>query len=344
MEWRDSSGGADTPAPPAREFRSRSKRRRKESSQPSRSTSAAWSESPGVFAVDKPAGLTSHDVVARVRRVLPDTKVGHAGTLDPDATGVLVICVGKATKVSSFLMEGEKEYEGVARLGATTDTQDASGQVLEERPVEVDADGLEAAVARFRGAIEQIPPMYSAVKIGGQKLYRLARKGVEVERPARAAFIYEFEILETSFPEFTFRVKCSKGTYVRTIVHDLGEALGCGGHLASLVRTQQAGFRRESAISLEQLQSEEGVQLVRSAKQTPEQALEFLPEERVRAGAEPIRNGGAIACGAVTPGQLYRFSVAGTTAGGVARASDEGGQVLHVFPSPAPRNSRRRDS
>ena len=294
--------------------------------------------------MDKPAGLTSHDVVARVRRVLPDTKVGHAGTLDPDATGVLVICVGKATKVSSFLMEGEKEYEGVARLGITTDTQDASGETLEERPIDVDAARLEAALAQFRGAIEQIPPMYSAVKIDGQKLYRLARKGVEVERPARAAFIYEFEILETSFPEFTFRVKCSKGTYVRTLVHDLGEALGCGGHLASLVRTQQASFRREKAISLEELQAEGGAELIRAAKQTPEEALEFLPQEEVPGGAEPIRNGGAIPCGAVTAGQLYRFSVAGGAAGGVARASEDGGQVLHVFPARGPRNSRRRES
>lgn len=293
--------------------------------------------------MEKPAGLTSHDIVARVRRVLPDTKVGHAGTLDPDATGVLVICVGKATKISSFLMEGEKEYEGVGRLGITTDTQDASGETLAERPVDVDQARLEAAVAGFRGAIEQVPPMYSAVKIDGQKLYRLARKGVEVERPARAAHIYEFEILGTSFPEFTFRVKCSKGTYVRTLVHDLGEALGCGGHLASLVRTQQAGFRREHAIPLDRLQAEGGAELVRAAKQSPEQALEFLPEKEVPAGAEPIRNGGAIPCGDVTPGLLYRFSVAGGATGGVARAAEEGGRVLHVFPARGARNSRRRE-
>ena len=177
--------------------------------------------------------------------------MGHAGTLDPAATGVLVLCVGKATKISAFLMEGEKEYVGTGRLGVTTDTQDGEGQVVQERPVDTDADAVRQAAARFVGEIEQVPPMYSAVKVGGQKLYRLARQGQEVERKPRPVTVHALEIGRVELPEFDFILRCSKGTYVRTIVHDLGEALGCGGHLAGLVRERQGSFGRERAVTWE---------------------------------------------------------------------------------------------
>ncbi|MGH2570502.1 MAG: tRNA pseudouridine(55) synthase TruB, partial [bacterium] len=191
--------------------------------------------------MDKPRGRTSHDVVARVRRVLPGARVGHAGTLDPAATGVLVICVGGATKISAFLMEGEKEYVGTATLGVTTDTQDADGRVVRERPVAADDAAIRAAATRFVGEIEQVPPMYSAVKVGGEKLYRLARQGLEIERAARRVRVHAFEIVGVALPHVDFVLRCSKGTYVRTILHDLGEALGCGAHLARLVRERQGG-------------------------------------------------------------------------------------------------------
>jgi tRNA pseudouridine55 synthase len=203
--------------------------------------------------VDKPRGCTSHDVVARVRRVLSGAKVGHAGTLDPDATGVLVICVGKATKISSFLMESAKEYRGRGRLGASTDTQDATGTVVEAKPVTVTGDELRAACTAFVGELEQVPPMYSAVKVDGQRLYRLARKGVEVERKARLVHIYDFRFLSYTEPFGRFEVSCTKGTYVRSLAHDMGEKVGCGAHLSGLRRSVSGSFDVANAVQFEDL-------------------------------------------------------------------------------------------
>lgn len=193
----------------------------------------------GVLLVDKPAGLTSHDVVDRIRRHFGFKKVGHCGTLDPAATGLLVIVLERATKLQDRLMSDDKTYEGTMRLGQSTDSQDADGEILAEKPVPVltDAD-VEALFAKFRGDIQQIPPMVSAKKIAGQPLYKLARKGKTVEREPRAVHIYDLRILKIDLPQIEFRVTCTKGTYVRTLCHDMGELLGCGAHLASLRRTR----------------------------------------------------------------------------------------------------------
>jgi len=346
MASQADSEGADIPAPPERAFRSRSPKRRRESSRPSRSTSAASSEAPGVFAVDKPAGMTSHDVVARVRRVLPGTKVGHAGTLDPDATGVLVICVGKATKVSAFLMEGEKEYEGVGRLGITTDSQDASGAVVREREVNVDAAAVREAALGFVGRIEQIPPMYSAVKIAGQKLYRLARKGVEIERPARPVVIHELQIGEVRPPDFEFRLRSSKGTYVRTLVHDLGEALGCGAHLLRLVRTRQGGFGLEDAVPFDVLGTDAAAEALGAARRTPAESLEFLPVRKLTAITEPLRAGAQVPLDRLEDGPdgVIRLGLPGGGIAGIGTVGAEGARVLHLFPPGSPWGRGRRSS
>ena len=207
----------------------------------------------GVLVVDKPAGMTSHDVVDRVRKVLGTRKVGHAGTLDPDATGVLVVGVGTATRLLDYAKDAPKRYTAVARFGTTTTTQDASGEVVETRTVELDEARVSAALDRFRGDIEQIPPMVSALKIGGERLYKKARRGEEVERPARTVTIHVLELTELSDDTATLDVTCSAGTYIRTLVHDLGEVLGCGAHLASLRRTEAAGFHEGDAIGLDDL-------------------------------------------------------------------------------------------
>ena len=210
----------------------------------------------GVLVVDKPPGMTSHDVVDRVRRALGTRKVGHAGTLDPDATGVLVLGVGAATRLLDYAKAEPKTYVAVARFGTTTTTQDASGEVVETRPVDLDEARVHAALERFRGPIEQIPPMVSAIKVGGERLYRKARRGEEIERPARTVTIHELDLTGFTVSEATLHVRCSAGTYVRTLIHDLGQALGCGAHMASLRRTEAAGFGEADAIPLDEVTSE----------------------------------------------------------------------------------------
>ncbi len=207
----------------------------------------------GVLTIDKPAGWTSMDVCAKLRGILREKRVGHAGTLDPMATGVLPVLVGRATRAVDFVAQGEKEYVAALRLGVETDTQDLTGAVLAQAPVPPDARArLEALLPRFTGEIDQVPPMYSAVKVGGRKLYELARKGMEVERRPRRVTIHTLEILDQSGPgAFTLRVVCSKGTYVRTLCHDLGRALGCGGAMAVLRRTRVGRFTLEGAVTLE---------------------------------------------------------------------------------------------
>lgn len=210
--------------------------------------------SEGLLVVDKPAGMTSHDVVDRVRSIFGTTKVGHAGTLDPDATGVLLIGVGRATRFLSYAQSAPKTYRAVAAFGATTTTQDASGDVIEERPVTFSKEELEQAAARFVGEIEQTPPMVSAVKVAGQRLHKLARMGKEVERKPRALTVYELRVEDVEFGEgaqATLHIRCSAGTYVRTLINDIGEALGCGAHMKSLVRTEAGGFLLEDAVPLD---------------------------------------------------------------------------------------------
>ena len=217
----------------------------------------------GILIIDKPAGWTSMDVCAKVRGILHEKRVGHGGTLDPMATGVLPVFVGRATRAVEFAENGRKEYLAGLRLGLATDTQDVTGTALETRPVTAGREELEAALAGFRGDIQQIPPMYSAVKVQGKKLYELARRGKEVERKPRPVTIYELEILEAeSGTDFRLRCLCSKGTYIRTLCHDIGEALGCGGALYSLRRTMAAGFTLADAVTLEDVQ-ERGEALLR---------------------------------------------------------------------------------
>ena len=210
----------------------------------------------GILLVDKPQGITSHDVVSKMRRVFHIKKVGHAGTLDPMATGLLLILIGKATKASQYLMSMDKEYVGTVKLGVLTDSQDADGEITEERPVPALTEAqVKAEMKTFIGDQYQTPPMFSAKKINGQKLYKLARQGKTVEREPRVIHISRFELMNFALPEFGFIVGTSKGAYVRTIAHDLGERLGCGGHLNKLRRTAVGQFRIEKASTIEELEA-----------------------------------------------------------------------------------------
>jgi len=209
----------------------------------------------GVLLVDKPAEHTSHDVIARLRGILRTRKIGHAGTLDPMATGLLIVLVGKATRVSQFIISLDKEYEGTIELGKTTDSQDADGEVMETRPVPAlsEAD-LRAALQGFLGDQYQTPPMFSAIKIGGVPLYKRARKGEEVEREPRFIRVMSWDLLGFESPRIRFRLQCTKGTYVRTLAHDLGTRLGCGAHLSALRRTATDRFNVSQALTLEQIE------------------------------------------------------------------------------------------
>ena len=247
----------------------------------------------GILIIDKPQDWTSMDVCAKLRRILGERRIGHAGTLDPMATGVLPVFVGRATRVVEFASEGEKEYLAGLRLGQVTDTQDTTGTVLETHPVDVTLEALEAALEPFRGDIQQIPPMYSAIKIQGKKLYELARKGREVERPPRNITIHSLTVEEQiSGADFLLRVRCSKGTYVRTLCHDIGRALGCGGTMFSLRRTMAAGFTLEQSHPLsEVLEHPDPASLL-----TPVYAyFSGRPELRLPPESEKkVRNGAAI--------------------------------------------------
>jgi tRNA pseudouridine55 synthase len=212
-------------------------------------------EMEGVLLVDKPGGLTSHDVVYRLRRKLAMQKIGHAGTLDPMATGLLVMLVGKATKISQYLISLDKVYEGEITLGVTTNSQDAEGEVMETRPVPALMEAeVRAAMSGFLGDQYQMPPMFSAVKIDGVPLYKRARQGEEVEREPRFIRVAAFELLGFTSPKLTFRLACTKGTYVRTIAHDLGQKLGCGAHLSALRRTASGKFDIGQCLALDKIQ------------------------------------------------------------------------------------------
>ena len=258
----------------------------------------------GIIIIDKPADWTSMDVCAKLRGILKTKKVGHAGTLDPMATGVLPVFVGQATRGVSFAESGEKEYVAKLRLGLVTDTQDTSGRTLAERPVTVTTDDIAAVLPRFTGAIQQIPPMYSAIKINGQKLYDLARQGREVERKPRPVTIHRLELLEQlSDTEFTLRVRCSKGTYVRTLCHDIGQALGCGGCMASLRRTMAAGYTLDESHTLEQVQAQ-GEALLRPVDTLFRQHPAYhITHPRVE---QLCRNGNAFTVKTPLDGGIYR--------------------------------------
>ena len=207
----------------------------------------------GIIIIDKPAGWTSQDVAAKLRGVFHERRVGHGGTLDPMATGVLPIFIGRATRAVEFFESAEKEYVAGLRLGLETNTQDVTGETLAQLPVQATRDQVAAVLARFLGPQQQLPPMYSAVKIGGKKLYELARQGKTVERKPRDIEILALELLDGAGCDYTLRVRCSKGTYVRTLCHDIGQALGCGGCMSSLRRTQAGCYGLDRAVTLERL-------------------------------------------------------------------------------------------
>lgn len=219
------------------------------------------SELNGILCINKPEGFTSFDVVAKLRGILKTRRLGHAGTLDPMATGVLPVFAGLATKACDILPDSDKTYEAGFRLGVTTDTQDSTGKTLCERSAEsITAQDIENALTAFRGDILQLPPMFSAVQVNGQRLYDLARKGIEVERTPRPVTVYEAVLLEYTPETRTgkLRISCSKGTYIRTILHDLGEVLSCGGIMTKLVRTKAAGFTLSDCTTFEELQKMNG--------------------------------------------------------------------------------------
>lgn len=217
----------------------------------------------GILLVDKPAGPTSHDVVDKIRRHFRFKKVGHGGTLDPAATGLLVIMLGRGTRLSARFMSSDKTYEGVMHLGISTDSQDADGQVVREAdPSGITREQLERELAACRGDMYQTPPMVSAVKIAGVPLYKLARKGEDVERKPRFIHVYEFRMLDFDLPRASFVLRCTKGTYVRTLCHDIGERLGVGAHLEKLRRTESGGFSVGQATPLDALLQRDTMQLV----------------------------------------------------------------------------------
>ena len=279
----------------------------------------------GIIIIDKPAGWTSMDVCAKLRGMFHEKRVGHAGTLDPMATGVLPVFIGRATRAVEFAAGSDKEYIAGLKLGIVTNTQDTTGEVLEERGVEVTRDQLLAALERFTGDIEQLPPMWSAVKVNGKKLYELARKGKEVERRPRPVTIRALELLDgpEAGADFVLRVVCSKGTYVRTLCHDIGQALGCGGCMSALRRVKAAGFTLEDSVTLEAVQAAvdrgEGESLLLPV----DACFAGVPVLVLKtAGAEKkIRNGAALSARDIPDGE-YRVYGADKTFLVLGRAAD----------------------
>lgn len=256
----------------------------------------------GIVIIDKPAGWTSMDVCAKVRGILHEKRVGHSGTLDPMATGVLPVFVGHATRAVEFAESSPKEYVAGLRLGLVTDTQDVTGNTLNAQIVAATKADLSALLPRFTGPILQIPPMYSAIKVDGKRLYDLARKGKEVVRQPRPVTIYELDLLEqTGETDYLLRCVCSKGTYLRTLCHDLGQALGCGGAMYSLRRTRAAGFTLSQAVTLEAVQQQGDTLLLPTDQffaQLPAYSLP-TPGQEIR-----VRNGGPVT--AALPDGSYR--------------------------------------
>jgi tRNA pseudouridine55 synthase len=283
----------------------------------------------GVLVIDKPKGPTSFDVVRQVRSLLKVKKVGHTGTLDPMATGVLPLCLGEATKVAGYITESDKAYDAVVRLGAETDTQDAEGKVVAEAPVPpLTTARLEEVLGRFRGTFEQVPPMYSAVKVGGKRLYELARAGEEVERAARQVTVYELLLRDFSATHLTLSVRCSKGFFVRTLAYDVGRALGCGAHLEALRRTHSGPFTLDQALPLVEV-----VELVKQPEALARrllplaEALVDLPAVRVsEAEAERVSHGVPLEA----PQQPGRVRVVGPTGALLAVAEVVRGRLRYL--------------
>ncbi|MCX4305511.1 MAG: tRNA pseudouridine(55) synthase TruB [Acetatifactor sp.] len=268
----------------------------------------------GIIIIDKEPGFTSHDVVAKLRGICGQKKIGHTGTLDPAATGVLPVCLGSGTRLCDMLTDTDKEYVAELLLGVETDTQDTTGRVLAAREVNVSQEELRAAVFSFAGDYGQVPPMYSALKVNGKKLYELAREGKEVERKARQVKIHEIEILDCSLPVVRLRVACSKGTYIRTLCADIGARLGCGGTMQSLRRTAAGRFRLEDAVTLERVQEKKDQGRLKELILPVDLVFENCPSLHVLGeGRNRLNNGNSIlpeqtAEGTVhKPGEWVRF-------------------------------------
>lgn len=208
----------------------------------------------GILNVYKEPGFTSFDVIAKLRGILHQKKIGHTGTLDPQAEGVLVVCLGKATKLCDILPDHDKEYEATLLLGMTTDTEDTTGEILTNQEVAVSEEEVREAILSFLGTYEQVPPMYSAIKVNGQKLYELARQGKVIERQPRPVTLYQLEIIQMDLPRVVFRIQCSRGTYIRSLCRDIGEQLGCGGCMERLVRTKACGFQCNDSLRLSEIE------------------------------------------------------------------------------------------
>ncbi len=256
----------------------------------------------GILNVYKEAGFSSHDVVAKLRGICKQKKIGHTGTLDPDAVGVLPVCFGSGTKLCDMLTDWDKEYIAVLRLGVVTDTQDLTGQVLfhadKEALTALMEEQVRASILSFRGDYDQIPPMYSALKVNGKKLYELARAGKEVERKSRTVHIRELEIMEMNLPTVRFRVVCSKGTYIRTLCHDIGEKLGCGGAMASLMRSRVGIFGIEEALRLSEIEKLRDEDRISSVIIPPDAVFDNCREVKVTAAARRfLENGNKIPAG-----------------------------------------------
>jgi len=242
----------------------------------------------GILLLDKPVGLTSNEALQKVKWLYRARKAGHTGSLDPLADGLLPLCFGAATKISAFLLDADKHYRVRARLGVRTTTADAEGEVIEERPVPaLDERAIETALERFRGEIEQLPPMYSALKHQGERLYNLARKGIEVERTPRKVVIHQLRLLSLASPDLDLDVHCSKGTYVRTLAEDIGEVLGCGAHVTALRRTGVGPYQDTAAVTLAELEqrAEQGVAVVDGLLLPVDSALAHWPEVKLIADA-----------------------------------------------------------
>ncbi|MFV8827194.1 tRNA pseudouridine(55) synthase TruB [Alkalihalobacterium sp. APHAB7] len=257
----------------------------------------------GILPLLKPKGMTSHDCVFRLRKLLKTKKIGHTGTLDPDVTGVLPICIGKATKVAEYMTDYPKEYVGVVTLGSSTTTEDSSGEVVEQRNVDMipTIEQVKQVLQAFIGEVDQVPPMYSAVKVKGKKLYEYARAGIEVERPIRRVYIYDIQLVEEEIKRidntvsFSFRVKCSKGTYVRTLAVDIGKKLGYPAHMSYLQRIASGPFQLSDCFTFEQLEDMVEKNEVQNVLLPIEDAIKHFPTIVVdKVTEEKIRNGSVL--------------------------------------------------
>lgn len=280
----------------------------------------------GILNIYKEAGFTSHDVVAKLRGILKQKKIGHTGTLDPDAEGVLPVCVGNATKLCGMLTEKEKTYQAVLLLGQETDTQDLSGKVLHKSEITVSGEAVRDAILSFQGSYDQVPPMYSALKVNGKKLYELAREGKEIERKSRKVTLHEISISRIELPEASFTVTCSSGTYIRTLCHDIGGKLGCGGCMKSLLRTRVDRFRIEDSLRLSQIEEKMAAGRISECLIPVDKMFEHYPRVQMKeAGDRLVYNG--------NPFELriaVEVSAAGTDASPV-RVYDSKGVFVGIY-------------